>query len=94
MSTTPYTIRLEDSLKKDLEREAALDDRPPAQLAVRAIRALIEGRQAKRTAIGAALAEADQGHFISQEAMMAWVDTWDTDHEGPMPKADIHPDAL
>ena len=92
MSMKPYTIRLDDSLKQDLEREAALDDRPPAQLAVRAIRAMIKARQAKRKAVEAALAEADQGHFISEEAMMAWVDTWDTDLEGPMPKSDIHPD--
>ena len=93
MSTIPYTIRLDASLKQELEREAALDDRPPAQLAVRAIRAMIAARQAKRAAIGAALAQADQGRFISEEAMMAWIDTWDTDQEGPMPKPDIHPEA-
>ncbi len=93
MSTAPYTIRLDHALKQELEREAALDDRPPAQLAVRAIRAMIEARQAKRAAIEAALAEADQGHFISEEVMMAWVDSWDTDHEGPVPKPGVHPDA-
>ena len=42
MSTSPYTIRLDDTLKKALEYEAALDERPPAQLAVRAIRAMLE----------------------------------------------------
>ena len=55
---------------------------------------MIEARQARRAAIGAALAQADQGRFISEEVMMAWINTWDTDQEGPMPKPDIHPDAL
>jgi predicted transcriptional regulator len=91
MRTTPYTIRLDDALKRELEREAALDERPPAQLAVRAIRAMIQARQAKRAAIAAALAEADEGRFISEDAMMAWVETWDTEFEAPAPEPDIHP---
>ncbi|MCO6382546.1 CopG family ribbon-helix-helix protein [Oceanicola sp. 502str15] len=91
MATAPYTIRLDDALKRELESEAALDDRPPAQLAVHAIRALIEARQAKRTAIEAALAEAEEGRFISQEAMMTWVDSWDSAEETDLPDADILP---
>ena len=89
MSTSPYTIRLDDTLKKALEYEAALDERPPAQLAVRAIRSMIEARQAKRDAITAALQEAEKGRFVSSEAMFAWIDSWDSDKEGPEPSADI-----
>ena len=89
MTTSPYTIRLDETLKKALEYEAALDERPPAQLAVRAIRAMIEARQAKRDAIAAALQEAEKGRFISSEAMFAWIDSWDSDNEGPEPSADI-----
>ena len=36
-------------------------------------------------------AEADKGVFISEEAMNAWVDSWDTDNESPPPKPDISP---
>jgi len=91
MGTAPYTIRLDDALKRELESEAALEDRPPAQLAVRAIRAMIEARQAKRAAIEAAIAEAEAGRFVSEDAMISWVDTWDTEEEGPTPKPDILP---
>ena len=91
MATTPYTIRLEDSLKQALEREAAFEDRPPAQLAVRAIRTMLDAKQAKRAAIEAALGEADAGRFVSEEAMTVWIDSWDKDDEGPAPQADIHP---
>lgn len=92
MKTTPYTIRLDNALKQALEREAALEDRPPAQLAVRAIRTMLEAKQAKRAAIEAALEEADKGRFISEDAMTAWIDSWDTDDEEAMPKSDILPD--
>ena len=88
MSTSPYTIRLDDTLKKALEYEAVLDERPPAQLAVRAIRAMLEARQAKRDAITVALQEAEKRRFISNEAMLAWIDSWDSDNEGPEPLAD------
>ena len=88
MSTSPYTIRLDETLKKALEYEAALDERPPAQLAVRAIRAMLEARQAKRDAITVALQEAEKRRFISSEAMFAWLDSWDSDNEGPEPLAD------
>ena len=88
MTTSPYTIRLDDTLKKALEHEAALEERPPAQLAVRAIREMVKARQAKRAAISVALKEAEQGRFISSEAMFDWIDSWDTNHEGPEPSVD------
>ena len=93
MSTSPYTIRLDETLKKALEYEAALDERPPAQLAVRAIREMVKSRQAKRSAITTALREAEQGRFISSDAMFAWIDSWDSDNERPEPSVDIeqHP---
>ena len=89
MATSPYTIRIDETLKKALEYEAALDERPHAQLAVRAIRAMVEARQAKRDAITAALRDAENGQFISSEAMFAWIDSWDSNNEGPEPSVDI-----
>ena len=93
MGTTPYSIRLDDELRQSLEREAAIEDRPPAQLAVHAIRSMLEAKAAKRAAIEDALARADQGEFISAEAINAWVDSWDTEDELPAPKADTTPDS-
>lgn len=91
MGTSPYSIRLDDALRQSLEREAAIEDRPPAQLAVRAIRAMLEAKAAKRAAIEAALEQADQGEFISAEAMNDWIDSWDTEDEVSAPKVDITP---
>lgn len=89
MGATPYSIRLDDDLRKSLEKEAEIEERPPAQLAVRAIRFMLEAKAAKRAAIDAALEEADHGKFISADAMNAWIDSWDSESELPAPKADI-----
>ncbi|WGT51457.1 CopG family ribbon-helix-helix protein [Thioclava nitratireducens] len=93
MGTSPYSIRLDDELRKSLEREAEIEDRSPAQLAVRAIRSMLEAKEAKRAAIDNALARAEEGAFISAEAMNAWIDSWDTGDELPSPKPDITPDS-
>jgi len=93
MGSTPYSIRLDDDLRRSLEKEAEFEDRPPAQLAVRAIRSMLAAKALKREAIDAALDEAGQGKFISAEAMNAWMESWDTETETPAPKADITPDS-
>ena len=90
-STSPYTLRLDDALREALEQEAALEERPAAQLASRAIRQMVETKAAKRATIQAAVEEADKGAFISEQAMDAWIDSWDSEHELPMPSADITP---
>lgn len=92
MGASPYSIRLDDDLRKALEREAAIEDRPPAQLAVRAIRAMLEAKAAKRAVLEEALAEAERGAFISAEAMNAWIESWDEAEEKLPPKADVGPD--
>ena len=43
----------------------------------------------KRRAIREAVIEADKGIFISQEKMDAWVSSWGTDSEYPLPGPDI-----
>lgn len=93
MGTAPYSIRLDDALRQSLEREAEIEERPPTQLAVRAIRSMLEAKAAKRAVIEAALEQADRGKFISAEAMNDWIDSWDTENEVSAPKADITPDS-
>ena len=89
MATTPYTIRLDDDVREALEREAKLEDRPAAQLAAKAITSMLAAKQAKREAIEVALAEADEGAFISEDAMNKWIDSWGTAAELPEPTPDI-----
>ena len=46
-------------------------------------------RGQKRAAIRAAIAEAGKGEFISQDAMVNWIASWDSDEELPPPEPDI-----
>ncbi len=89
MGTTPFTVRLDDALREALEREAGFEDRSAAQLATRAIKSMLEAKAAKRAAIESALAEADRGEFVSQEAVAAWMDTWDAEDERDAPQPDV-----
>lgn len=87
MASIPFTVRVDPSLKSALEAEAARADLPASQVVVQAIRTHLATQQAERVAIEAALAEADAGRFVSGDAMMAWIASWDTDDELPAPKA-------
>lgn len=46
---------------------------------------------AEKAILEARIAEADKGIFVSAEAVHRWMESWDTDHELPMPEPDIFP---
>ena len=89
MATARLSLRIDAGLKKSLEQEAKLEERSASWLAVKAIEAMLRNRVEKRAAIRAAIAEAGNGEFISQDAMDAWVASWDSDAELPPPEPDI-----
>ena len=89
MTTERLSLRIGVDLKKSLEREARREERSISYLAVKAIEAMLRSRAEKRAAIRAAVAEADKGAFISQDAMDAWVSSWDTESERPPPEPDL-----
>jgi len=89
MVSVPFSVRLDEGLKTSLDEEARREDITASQLATRAIRSMLDAKAAKRNAIEEAVLEADKGVFISEEAMNAWIDSWDTDSELPMPEPDI-----
>jgi len=87
MPSVPFTVRVDPQLKAALEEEARRTSSSASQLAVQAIQAHLEAQAAERAAIDAALAAANEGRFISQDAMMDWVASWDSAEELPKPKA-------
>ena len=89
MATARLSLRIDAGLKKSLEQEAKREERSASWLAVKAIEAMLRNRVEKRAAVRAALAEARNGEFISQDAMDAWVASWDSDAELPPPEPDI-----
>ena len=88
MPSSSFSMRIDDELKSAIEEEARREDLSAAQVVTRAVRWHLKGQEAERRAIEAAVDEADKGKFISEEAFNAWIDSWDTDNELPMPKAE------
>ena len=89
MATERLSLRIDAGLKKSLEQEARREDRSASYLAVKAIEAMVRNRVEKRAAIRTAIAEAGKGEFISQDAMVNWLASWDSDEELPPPEPDI-----
>ena len=89
MGTVPFTMRIDETLKRALEEEARREERSASQLATRAIRKMLEGKAERRRIIMEAVAEADKGVFISEEKMTAWFMSLGTDNELPEPEPDI-----
>lgn len=89
MTTVPFTMRVDADLKAAIEEEAARQDVSATQVATRAIRMHLEAQSARREAIEAAIEEADKGLFVSGERVTKWIESWGTENELPMPKADI-----
>jgi predicted transcriptional regulator len=87
----PFSLRIDARLKKRLDREAVREDRSAGYIAQKAIEDYLNARDHKRKALEEALAEVDKGVFISEKAMDAWINSWETANELPPPKPDIFP---
>ena len=83
----PFSIRLDETTKAKLEREAQLVDRSASYLAQKAIEAFVDAREYKREIIRASYEAAlTEKAFISDKAMTAWVESWGTENELPPPR--------
>jgi predicted transcriptional regulator len=89
MTSARFSLRLEPELKDWLEVEAKRQKRSAGFLATEAIQHLKEMTETKRQLIRDAVSEAEKGVFVSQEAVHAWMDSWDTENELPIPQPDI-----
>lgn len=89
MPTVPFTVRLDTKLRNRLDKEALEVDRTASYIATKAIASYLQGCENKRKAIDEAVKLADNGNFVSQEAVEGWVDSWGSDNELPMPKSNI-----
>jgi predicted transcriptional regulator len=88
MANVPFSLRLDADIKTRLKQEAELLKRSESFVATTAIKNYLSAREQKRNAIDAAIAQAEQGDFISSRAMGAWVDSWGTDNERALPEID------
>lgn len=89
MATTPFSVRIDDSVRDKLEKICALTDRSKAYITAKAIEEYVERNSWKVQALKQAKAMADEGEFISHDAMTAWADSLGTDAPLPDPVVDV-----
>ena len=92
MPSVPFSMRMDTEIKARLESEAMRKDRSAGYIVQKAVERYLEHMDFFRKEIAAAVAEADKGVFISEEAMNKWMESWDTGNELPPPEPDIFPD--
>lgn len=81
------TIRLPAEVKGKLEALAASTNRSKSWLAAQAIAAYVEEQswQIQQIEEAVALADSDQAVWIEGADVDAWLNSWGTKHETPMP---------
>lgn len=89
MGEVPLSLHVTKQLKQDLEQEAERQNLSADDVAQRAIRTYLDGMAFERDILRQRIAEADKGVFISEEAMLRWMDSWGTDEEIPPPEPDV-----
>jgi len=93
MTTTQFSMRISDDLKKSLETISKISHRSQSQIATKAIAEYVARNEWKLKAIQEAKKEADKGVFVSQESVIDWLDSWGSENELQAPEADIFPNS-
>ena len=89
MASTPFSIRIDDTVRDQLEKICDLTERSKAYVTSKAIEEYIERNGWKVEALKQAKKEAAKGEFISHQAMGEWIDSLGSERELPAPEADI-----
>jgi predicted transcriptional regulator len=89
MASDRITVRVEPELKQWFEQQAKRKDRSLGYMVVQSMEQTKRSTEARDQMIKDAMAEADKGVFVSQEAVHRWMDSWDSDNELPLPEPDV-----
>lgn len=89
MASTPFSIRIDDTVRDQLEKICDITERSKAYVTSKAIEEYIERNSWKVEALKRAKAEAEKGEFISHQAMGEWINSLGTDDELPAPEIDV-----
>ena len=89
MASDRITIRVEPELKQWFEQQAKRKDRSLGYVVVQSMEQTKRSTEARDQMIRDAMAEADKGVFVSEEAVHKWMDSWDSENELPFPEPDV-----
>lgn len=88
MSIT-MTLRLDEETSNRLTGLSNATDRSKAYLATQALKLFLDNNEWQVKEISQAVAEADTAtpdQFVDNDKVIAWMETWGTDHETPSPQ--------
>ncbi len=89
MASDRITLRVEPELKQWFEQQAKRKDRSLGYVVVQSMEQTKRSSEAHDQMIRDAMAEADKGVFVSEEAVHKWMDSWDSENELPFPEPDV-----
>ena len=89
MASDRITIRVEPELKQWFEQQAKRKDRSVGYMVTESMEQTKRASEARDQMIRDAMAEADKGVFVSEEAVHKWMDSWDSENELPFPEPDV-----
>jgi predicted transcriptional regulator len=86
MSSSTFTVRVDDRTKKRLAKLAKNTGRSRSFLAAEAISEYLDVNEWQVARTRAALAAADRGELIDHGTVADWIESWGAKNELPMPK--------
>ena len=87
-ATKPFSLRLDPELKKWLTDEAKRQDRSVAYITKQAILEQKQRQELEQKYLEQAFQEVVDGEFVSEKAVMSWMESWDAPEELPEPEVD------
>lgn len=89
MGSKPFSLRLPDEIKADLDFVSARTKRSASSIAIEAISNDVSVRAKRMRMIEEAKLSEEKGEFITHAAVGEWIESLGTDNELPIPKPDI-----
>jgi predicted transcriptional regulator len=86
MRSTTFTVRVDATAKKRLERLAKNTGRSRSFLAGEAIKEYLDVNEWQVAGIKQAIASLDRGERVPHQQVKDWITSWGSDREQPVPK--------
>jgi RHH-type rel operon transcriptional repressor/antitoxin RelB len=86
MRSATFTVRVDATVKKRLERLAKSTGRSRSFLAAEAISEYLDVNEWQVARIRRSIASLDRGQSVPHEHVKAWVESWGDENKTPMPQ--------
>jgi RHH-type transcriptional regulator, rel operon repressor / antitoxin RelB len=86
MRSTTFTVRVDQSVKKRLEKLAENTGRSRSYLAAEAIHEYLDVNEWQVAGINRAIASLERGEGVAHQQVRDWISSWGSENERPIPK--------